>query len=73
MGYNGCLFCFGRCKKIALYLWEDDRLVNKILKNIKGVRDYRVNTKTLDKDSLYERIVNDIEEKMKSSLFKTFC
>ena len=63
-------FVLADVKKIALYLWEDDRLVNKIFKgNIKGVRDYRVNTKTLDKDSLYERIVNDIEEKDEKAVY----
>lgn len=56
-------FVLADVKKIALYLWEEDRLVNKIFKgNIRGIRDYRL-SKNQEKDSLYERISKDIEEK----------
>lgn len=56
-------FVLADVKKIALYLWEEDKLVNKIFKgNIRGIRDYRL-AKTQEKDSLYERISKDIEEK----------
>lgn len=56
-------FVLADVKKIALYLWEDERLVNKVFKgNLKGVKDYRINFKTTSRDELYERISNDIEE-----------
>lgn len=55
-------FVLADVKKIALYLWEEERLVNKVFKgNLRGIRDYRINTST--KDELYERIAGDIEEK----------
>lgn len=56
-------FVLADVKKIALYLWEDERLVNKVFKgNLRGVKDYRINFKTTTRDSLYERIARDIEE-----------
>lgn len=56
-------FVLADVKKIALYLWEEERLVNKVFKgNLRGVKDYRINFKTTTRDSLYERIARDIEE-----------
>lgn len=56
-------FVLASVKKIALYLWEDERLVNKVFKgNLRSVKDYRINFRTTTRDSLYERIARDIEE-----------
>lgn len=51
-------------KKIAIYLWEDNKLVNKAFKgNLKEVRDYNFHDEELDYPSIYEDISREIIEK----------
>ncbi|MBN1467547.1 MAG: PP2C family protein-serine/threonine phosphatase [Fusobacteriaceae bacterium] len=62
-------FVLADVKKIALYLWEDDRLVNKVFKgNIKGIRNYKVAEQT-NRDQLYEKILKEIEENDEKAIF----
>lgn len=51
-------------KKIAIYLWEEGKLVNKAFKgNIKEVRDYKHNKENIDNyDEIYKGISNEIIE-----------
>lgn len=64
-------FVLADVKKIALYLWEDTRLVNKVFKgNLKGIKDYRINLKSIEKDGIYDRIANDIGEEDEKVLYE---
>lgn len=51
-------------KKIAIYLWEEDKLVNKAFKgNLKEVRDYKYNKENIeDYDEIYRGISSEIIE-----------
>lgn len=51
-------------KKIAIYLWEEDKLVNKAFKgNLKEVRDYKYNKENIeDYDDIYRGISSEIIE-----------
>ena len=51
-------------KKIAIYLWEEDKLVNKAFKgNLKEVRDYKYSKESIeDYDEIYRGISSEIIE-----------
>lgn len=58
-------------KKIAIYLWEEDKLINKAFKgNLKEIRDYNFqNSQEIEYNKIYENISRDIIEKNEISLF----
>lgn len=50
-------------KKIAIYLWEGNKLVNKAFKgNLKEVRDYKFEEEELQYEEIYEHISKEIIE-----------
>jgi len=58
-------------KKIAIYLWEEDKLINKAFKgNLKEIRDYNFqNYNEVEYNKIYKSISHDIIETNETSLF----